>query len=490
MKTGYRKIAVGDGRFLYDTTTNAVVPVTPAVYAMLEDYLRWGARGVRRRFANRFPAENLRQALDFLTACRESHMLKPMHRLDYLPFGRTANLRRYYAHGLKRMTLGITVQCNQRCLYCPNGGAKGKVRRFGNLSWETAKQAADFLLSHADHRSSPILDLYGGEPLLDWPLVRQIITYIRRDLRRRDVEVRLCTNALRLDPGNLKFLMANKIVLQISLDGPAPIHDRSRILADGRGTHTQILRLLKWIRRRNPVYYRKYVRPHCTFSIESDLLEVFRYFSRAMFRDLQISFGYRTGAFGVTRADRLRHEAQLDELTELYLRALREGRPFNRALFANIMDHTYGMLTMRIPGKAARDPQPNGVCIPGHQLLFVSGDGTLHPCYNCIQPGTEIGDCRRGIDLPKAQRLLKSYARLCNRMCQECWARRLCQLCFLHCLGDDGRLSRARKEKACRRERRDIIKALRRYIYVWQNEPSSASKVKDTLHYRMRHPAV
>ena len=489
MKVGYQKIAVDDACYLYDTATNAIVDVPPAVHTVLEDYIRLGAQAVRREFAGRLPAEDLGQALDFLRTCRGLHMLQPLRRLDYLPFADAANMRKQYAKGLKVMTLGITEQCNQQCQYCPFGGADHGAPRYGNMTGETARQSINYLLSHTDRRVAPTVDLYGGEPLLNWPIVQQAILHIRRDLRRPDVEILLYTNATLLDRAKLEMLMANRVVLQVSLDGPAHVHDKARVLADGRGTgtHARVLRVLNWIRRRDSVYYRNCVRPHCTFSLESDLLEVFRYFSRPMFRDLRISFRYRSGGSCASKADRARHEAQLDELVEQHLRALRERRPFHRALFAGIMQSTFGPLGKRTVGQPGKAPQPNSACVPGHPMVFVSGDGTLHPCCNYSRAASEIGHCRSGIDIDRAQRLLQTYARLCNRVCQGCWAWRLCSHCFLRCAGADGRPSQARKEKDCRDEKQQIAQALRRYVHIWRNEPAWAAKVKDTLRYSVGH---
>jgi uncharacterized protein len=487
MKVGYLKIAVGDACYLYDTATNAIVGVSSAVHAVLEDYLRLGPRAVQRKFAGQMPAEDLDEAVDFLRNCRDRQMLQPMRRLDYLPFADATNLRKQYAEGLKVLTLGITEQCNQRCEYCPYWGSDRRAPRHGTMSWDTARQSIDYLLAHADQRVAPTVDLFGGEPLLRWPVVQQAILYIRHDLRRPDVEILLYTNATLLDRSKSELLMANRVVLQVSLDGPAHVHDKARVDGRGVGTHARVLGVLRSIRRRNPDYFRTCVKLHCTFSLESDLLEVFQYFSRPTLRGLRIGFGYLSGGVRVSEADRVRHEAELDVLVERYLRTLRARRPFHRALFASIMHSRLGLLKTRTVGQPGKTPQPNSACVPGHPMVFVAGDGALHPCCNFNPAGSEIGDCRSGIDIDKAQGLLQTYAHLCNDTCQGCWAWRICSHCFLQSVGPDGQPSQTRKEEACRDEKQRIAQALRRYIHIWRNEPAWASDVKDTLRYSVGH---
>jgi uncharacterized protein len=488
MNVGYLKFAVGDACYLYDTSSNAIVEVPAAVHAVLEEYLRGGARAVRRTFAGQIPAGEIGDAIAFLRNCRDRHMLQPMRRLDYLAFTEAANLRRQYAEGLKVLTLGVTERCNQRCSYCPYWGSDRRAPRHGSMSWETARQSIDYLLAHADRHAAPTVDLFGGEPLLRWPVVQQAIVYIRQALRRPDVEIVLYTNATLLDRSRLDLLVAHNVVLQVSLDGPARVHDKARVDGRGAGTHARVLRLLNSIRRRNPGYYRRCVKLQCTFSLESDLLEIFRYFSRPSLRCLRIGFSYLSGDFRVSEADRVRHEAELDALVERYLRTLRERRPFHRALFASIMDTRLGLLKTRPIGQPDKAPQPNSTCVPGHPMVFVAGDGALHPCCNFSPAGSEIGDCRSGIDVAKAQKLLQAQARVCNRVCQDCWAWRLCSHCFIQSAEADGRPSLSRKAAACAEEKQRVAQALRRYARLLQDEPAWASRVKYTLRYSQAHP--
>ena len=129
---------------------------------------------------------------------------------------------------------------------------------------------------------------------------------------------------------------------------------------------------------------------------------------------------------------------------------------------------------------------PTAHAFPGQTMVFVSGDGTFYPCENCTSVGTQIGHCATGVDFSKAKGLLRAYARLCNQTCQGCWAWRLCSQCFIHCSDDGGRLSQLRKKIACQREKQRIISALRRYIYLLQNEPARASRVKNSLRHSRR----
>ncbi|HET6439599.1 MAG TPA: radical SAM protein [Anaeromyxobacter sp.] len=481
-------LAVGADRYLYDTSTNALVTIPPMACEVLEDWIRLGARRTLRRMAGRHPAGELRKALEFLGACRQRGMLRPMGRLDFLDVVRTSRLRRLYACAPRRVTLGVTERCNQRCRYCPFVAVQGGPRRPVDMTWEIARPSVDRLLVGAPPGSAPTLELFGGEPTLKWPLVEQVIDHVRRRWRRRDVQLVLYTNATLLDRARLARLVASDVLLVLSLDGPGRVHDRERRLAGGAPTHSRVLRTLRALRRRHPAYLRRRVQVHCTFGLESDLLAVFRYFSRPAFRDLDITFGYRAGGGPENEADLARHEAQLEILDRWHVEALHGRRAFHRGLYASILGASLGGVLFRRVGTAGTVAHPNRACLPGQRRYFVSGTGSIHPCEHHVGPGSEIGDLKGGIDVARAGELLRGHAQLCNRMCQGCWAWRLCSHCFLHSLDVAGRPSAACKEKACRIERERIRRSLRRWIRIWAAEPRWARRVKGSLRWLEAHP--
>jgi uncharacterized protein len=489
MTAGYATFTAGGGRYLYDTGTNALVEVSPAAADLLEGSFRPGSREAVRSLAGRWPARDLREAVAFLRACRDRGMLRDLPRLDFSAVARPGHLRRLYRQGPRRMTLGITERCNQRCRYCPFVAVKGAPRR-ADMTWEVARRSVDRFLAGAPRGSRPTLELFGGEPALDWPLVAGVIGHVREVHRRRDVELILYTNATLLDAHRIDLLASADVVLMVSLDGPAHVHDRERRLAGGAATHAGVLRALRDIRRRHPAYRRRRVRLHCTFGLESDLLEVFRYFSRPAFRDVEVTFGYRSGGAPDGPADLARHEAQLDLLDAWHLEALQGRRAFHGGLYVSLLAAVLGGVLGRRVGAAGSAPHPNRACLPGQTRCFVSGSGAIHPCEHHVGAGSEIGDWRTGVDLEKAAALLRAHAGLCNQTCQGCWAWRLCSHCFLNSLDARGRPSRDSKEDQCRLERERILRSLRRWVRVWKGEPARAAKVKGTLRWAEGHPDV
>lgn len=487
MTVGHAAFAVGDDHFLYDTATNALVPLPAAAAALLPDYLELGARAALRRHAGERPPGELRQALAFLRACRARGMLRPLRRLDFLAVASGPRLRAAYRRGPRRVTLGVTERCNHACAYCAFAGARRSGARLLDMPWETARQAADQLLTRWPRPTAPTLELFGGEPALDWALVERLVRHVRETRRRSDVELVLYTNATLLDRPRLALLVASGVVLQLSLDGPARVHDAARPLAGGGPSHARVLRLLRDLRRRAPAYFRRRVRVRCTFRLRDNLLEVFRFFDRPAFRALDVSFGYCSGD-EASEADRARHREQLEVLDGWHLAALRARRPFHRRLYSSVLAAGLGATMLRQVGRAGRRAHPNRSCLPGQVRCFVSPSGAVYPCENLALPGAEIGDAASGVDPAKASALLRRQAELCQGACQGCWAFRLCSHCLLHALGQDGRTSPALKEAACRAERERILLGLRRWVRVFTGEPAGAVRVARSLRWMEAHP--
>lgn len=141
-----------------------------------------------------------------------------------------------------KSTLSLTHHCNLNCSYCYAGK---KFRK--SMSLETACKAVDFSFSlHPD--SAPIeFGFFGGEPLLEFKLIRNIVAYIRKKQQQylRPAVLQITTNGTLITDEILTFLQQENIGLCISLDGPQPIHDRERRYKNGKSSFAKIVKNLK-----------------------------------------------------------------------------------------------------------------------------------------------------------------------------------------------------------------------------------------------------
>ncbi|MDE6677853.1 MAG: thioether cross-link-forming SCIFF peptide maturase, partial [Ruminococcus sp.] len=146
------------------------------------------------------------------------------------------------ASPVKAMCLNIAHDCNLRCKYCfASTGDFGKGRKL--MSFETGKHAIDFLLEKSGDRQNLELDFFGGEPLMNFDVVKQIVTYARSREKEFNKKFRftITTNGLLLDDDKIDFINKEMSNVVLSIDGRKEVNDYMRVRVDGTGCYDKIL---------------------------------------------------------------------------------------------------------------------------------------------------------------------------------------------------------------------------------------------------------
>jgi len=153
---------------------------------------------------------------------------------------------------IKAICLHVAHDCNLRCAYCFAGtGSFGGKREL--MSLETGKKAIDFVLEASRHRNHCEVDFFGGEPLLNFAVLKQLVAYGREraQARHKTIKFTLTTNGVLLSEEVQQFLEEEDISVVLSLDGRKEVHDRMRPLKGGQGSYDlAVKRITEFIRRR------------------------------------------------------------------------------------------------------------------------------------------------------------------------------------------------------------------------------------------------
>jgi len=488
---GYQKFRAGGGFFVYDQSSRTILGIDRNAYQILEDYFCLAPDLLRHRHLKQMSEGDLNAAIHCLDqAVRVNGRFRPAACEDYSAILDREFLKQGLASGMRNLCLTVTEQCNQRCTYCVNSGNYAGEFRHNNrhMTWEVARRCIDYFLPRTDPNAGAGLSFFGGEPFLGWDLIRKCVRHVRANYRLTDnLAMTIVTNATLLTPRALDFIMDNDVFLQVSLDGPQPIHDSARVFPDGSGSYGRVMAVLREVQRKNPEYFSSRVSIACCIDRNRDLIDLFHFFNGENFEGIKVSFNpikEDDAGLYVENAETRRHyDAELDRLIDLYLSRLRSGGRFNHPLFRELLFRVFKLGWDPITPDVAKGRFPNPICLPGISKIYVASDGTFYPCERVRLRGTEIGDYRTGVDLESVLALVRMFADFCAENCGSCWAHGLCCHCFVHFL-QRGKVRRNKKLDYCRREKEALVEAFRRFIRIWENETGSARKHPESLHSR------
>ena len=339
--------------------------------------------------------------------------------------------------GPQHLVLNITEQCNLRCRYCSFSGAYEDHRTHSGrvMSDSVLEAALDFYDAFPGEQKS--IGFYGGEPLLEMPLIRRAVESARR--RMPGPVFRLTTNATLLSAEVCRFLIDNDFRLTISIDGPGDVHDRYRVAPDNGGSFKQVWSGIQRLRDLDTDYFRRAVSFNlvAAFPLELPAIYAFMEDHPEIFGDHRISVAsvnphpstLPDGMQGHKTDDAAKPQKQA--MFELFREKLLDDSPlaenFPVALFKNdFLDvHERSMSRMSSPAMT------NGHCLPGYSKCYVSVSGILYACER-MGENFPIGTVADGFDIEAIIDQGRRYDDFIRHDCSRCWAIRLCTKCFIH----------------------------------------------------------
>ena len=317
---------------------------------------------------------------------------------------------------IKALCLHIAHTCNLNCEYCFAG--QGKYHGEDALmSFEVGKQALDFLVKNSGTRKNLEVDFFGGEPLVNFDVVKRLVAYARSIEKETGKHFRftLTTNGVLLDDDVIDFLNKEMNNVVLSLDGRKEINDAKRKRLDGKGSYDIIVpKFQNFVKKRGDKEY--YIRG--TFTRNN--LD----FTNDIFHMLDLGFKELSMEPVVSKPDTeyaLREEdlsliyEQYEILAKEMIKRRREGNPFT--FYHYMIDLSGGpCIYKRITG-----------CGSGTEYLAVTPNGDFYPCHQFVgDKNFLMGNVRDGITNTK----LRDEFKLCNvysrKECENCWAKLYC----------------------------------------------------------------
>ena len=317
---------------------------------------------------------------------------------------------------VKALCLHVAHTCNLNCSYCFASQGKYHGDR-ALMSFEVGRRALDFLIENSGTRVNLEVDFFGGEPLMNWDVVKDLVAYARTQEGPRNKKFRftLTTNGMLIDDDVIEFANKEMHNVVLSLDGRKEIHDRLRVDYAGRGSYDRIVpKFQKLVESRGGKGY--YMRGTFTHANPDFTKDVF-HMADLGFTELSMEpvVCAPDDPAALTEEDLPIVLEQYEILAKEMLKREEEGRGFT--FYHYMLDLTHGpCIYKRISG-----------CGSGTEYMAVTPWGDLYPCHQFVgEEAYKLGDIWNGV----TNTAVRDEFKLCNAYarpeCADCWARLYC----------------------------------------------------------------
>lgn len=317
---------------------------------------------------------------------------------------------------VKALCLHIAHDCNLTCKYCFAGEGEYHGRR-ALMSFEVGKKALDFLVAHSGNRVNLEVDFFGGEPLMNWQVVKELVSYGRslEGPHHKKFRFTLTTNGVLLNDEILEFANKEMSNLVLSIDGRREVHDAMRPFRGGQGSYDMIVpKFLKAAQSRNQTdYYVRGTFTHWNTDFSKDVLHL----ADLGFEQISVEpvVARPEEPYALTKEDIPGLLEEYDKLAKEVIRRRKEGRGFQ--FFHFMIDLEGGpCVYKRLSG-----------CGSGTEYLAVTPWGDLYPCHQFVgQEEFLLGNVDEGITRQTVCDEFKGCNVYAKEKCRKCFAKFYC----------------------------------------------------------------
>lgn len=317
---------------------------------------------------------------------------------------------------IKALCLHVAHTCNLNCSYCFASQGKYHGER-ALMSLETGKKAIDFLIENSGFHKNLDIDFFGGEPLMNWEVCKELVRYGREQekLHNKNIRFTLTTNGVLLNDEVTDFCNKEMHNVVLSLDGRKEVNDRFRVDMAGNGSYDKIVpNFQDFVAKRGSKSY--YMRGTFTHH-NPDFLNDIKHMLDLGFTELSMEpvVTDPSSPSALTDEDLPVIFKQYEDLAHLMVQRYKEGRPFT--FYHYMLDLTCGpCIYKRVAG-----------CGSGTEYLAVTPWGDLYPCHQFVgDPKYKMGDIYTGVTATDTRDKFASCNAYSRPECRDCWAKLYC----------------------------------------------------------------
>ena len=397
-----------------DTASGSVHAVDEVAYDIIEMYKSCTAEEICDTITKKYAdvtSEDVLECLDDIKTLEDAGKLYSKDEYEELACTYKNNSK-----VIKALCLHVAHTCNLNCSYCFASQGKYQGDR-AIMSFEVGKRAFDFLIENSGTRRNLEVDFFGGEPLMNWDVVKQLVAYARSIEKQHNKNFRftLTTNGLLIDDEVIDFLNKEMSNVVLSLDGRRDVHDLFRKDYAGNGSYDRIVPKFKKLveARGGKDYYVRGTFTHNNVDFTNDILHM----ADLGFTELSMEpvVCAPSDPCALTEEDMPKIFEQYEILAKEMLKRKKEGRPFT--FYHYMLDLKNGpCIYKRITG-----------CGSGTEYMAVTPWGELFPCHQFVgDPKYSLGNIYDGVTNTEIQDGFRSCNAYARPECADCWARLYC----------------------------------------------------------------
>ena len=406
---------LGGYNIVLDVCSGAVHVVDETAYDMIPIFESHSREDVLTAMANKYPdlsAEELSGCYDQIVELKEAGKLFAPDTFEPM----AGKLKQKTAGVVKALCLHIAHTCNLNCSYCFASQGKYHGER-AMMSFEVGKRALDFLIEHSGTRRNLEVDFFGGEPLMNFQVVKDLVAYARSIEKEKGKNFRftLTTNGVLVDDAVIEWANRECSNVVLSLDGRKEVHDRFRVDYAGHGSWEKIVpKFQKFVEARGGKdYYMRGTFTHHNPDFLKDIQQMLDLgFTELSMEPVVCAAGDPSA---LTEEDLPIVMEQYEKLAQLMLERDRAGKPFT--FYHYMIDLTGGpCIYKRISG-----------CGSGTEYMAVTPWGDLYPCHQFVgEERFKLGNIWDGVTNTEIQGEFAACNVYAHPECRDCWARLYC----------------------------------------------------------------
>jgi len=438
--------------YIYDDKTGARFPVNEVLKKAIDLCSKFSLKEVQAQLIKEYQKISVDGALKFIERWRKtyggfyssaSENNEIRKNLESIKSIKPEDLKDQFLrspHLARQLILNVTEDCNLRCKYCIYSDNYKLTRKPSKnvMTLETGKKAIDYFFKLNEKLASRnpgkkiSIGFYGGEPLLSLSTIDKLVQYAQKNTPLH-LSFHMTTNGMLLNDEVADFIVKNKIMLAISLDGDKENHDRNRVTVNGRGSFDIVYNNIKRFLERHSDYAERFGFV-CVYDWNIDLEAVERFFEdnrlNVMFVDSVLySSGEGNYYDRFTEREKKRFIKQNNHMRKKFTNNLMNRKTptlfslrYLNAQYLSIFIH------LRVFDKRMKMIPFTGACMPGIKIS-VRSDGIFDMCerVNATMP---IGNVETGLDWNAIANIIRKYTSALGDKCLSCPFTRMCEFCY------------------------------------------------------------